>query len=112
MQSRLPGFMAAPSLTTANTEDSTAPANGPTQSAQHASGGCVTQPQDAMLSAPEVAVEDVMPISVQEARELPPVTLMSSTADIIVPWSVNNPLESFCCLWSSGSCFEGLQAFA
>ena len=38
-----------------------------------------------MLSAPEPAVEDVMPVSLQEAQELPPVTLMSSTADIIVP---------------------------
>ena len=39
-----------------------------------------------MLSAPEVAVEDVLPVSLQEAQALPPVTLMSSTADIIVPW--------------------------
>ena len=82
MQSRLPGFMAAPSLTTADTPVPSAPANGPAQSAQDAS----IEPGDAMLSAPEVAVEDVLPISLQEAQELPPVTLMSSTADIIVPW--------------------------
>lgn len=83
MQARLPGFMSAPSLTTADTPVSTAPANGPTQPAQDAPGGCST---DAMLSAPEVAGEDVTPLSLQEAQELPPVTLMSSTADIIVPW--------------------------
>lgn len=86
VQSRLPGFMAAPSFTTAGTPVSTAPANGSTQSARDTPGAGSTQPQDAMLSAPEVAVEDVMLFSLQEAQELPPVTLMSSTADIIVPW--------------------------
>ena len=93
VQSRLPGFMAAPSLTTADIPESTAEVNSRTQSAQDGSGGRLVQPWDTTPSAPQGAVEEVLPVSLQEAQELPPVTLMSSTADIIVPWLVNNPLQ-------------------
>lgn len=93
VQSRLPGFMAAPALTTADIPDSTTEDNSRTQSAQDVSGGRSVQPWDATSPAPEGAVEEVMPVTLQEAQELPPVTLMSSTADIIVPWLVNIPPE-------------------
>lgn len=91
--------MAAPSLTTADMPDATAEANRRTQPAQDISGGRSVQPWDATASALEAAVEEVMPVSVQEAQELPPVTLMSSTADIIVPWLVNNSPENLRYLW-------------
>ncbi|KAL3160057.1 hypothetical protein ABBQ38_009774 [Trebouxia sp. C0009 RCD-2024] len=74
VQGQLPGFMAAPSLTTPNWTASGPPANPPAQA--------VSAPLD---PAP-AAVEPVMPFTLQEAGQLPPVTLMSSTADIIVPW--------------------------
>ncbi|KAL3141616.1 hypothetical protein ABBQ32_004856 [Trebouxia sp. C0010 RCD-2024] len=74
VQGRLPGFMAAPSVTTPNPTASRPPANPPAQAVS------------APLNPAPAAVEPVMPFTLQEAEQLPPVTLMSSTADIIVPW--------------------------
>lgn len=71
--------MAAPSVTTPNPTASRPPANPPAQAVS------------APLNPAPAAVEPVMPFTLQEAEQLPPVTLMSSTADIIVPWSVVDP---------------------
>ena len=93
--------MVAPSLATADTPDSGAPANRPAPPVSDSPQGRSMQPEDAAPSAPDAALEPVMPVSLQEAQELPPVTLMSSTADTIVPWSVHAsspslPQKLFC----------------
>ena len=73
----MPGFMAAPSVSA-----DLAQSGSPVQE------GCPKQPLDDASPVIKTAAEAVMSVSPAEAQELPPVTLMSSTADIIVPWSV------------------------
>ena len=83
--------MAAPSTTNAN-EINPSIANSPVQAGDADPKGHFTQAADAAPPAPRAAAESVINVSLAEAEELPPVTLMSSTADIIVPWSVLLPV--------------------
>ena len=85
VQGSMPGFMTAPAITHANKTDATM-ANSPVQAREVDQEGRSTPATDAAPAPPKAEAESVMSVSLEEAAELPPVTLMSSTADIIVPW--------------------------
>lgn len=92
VQGSMPGFMTAPAITHANKTDATM-ANSPVQAREVDQEGRSTQATDAAPAPPMAEAESVMSVSLEEAAELPPVTLMSSTADIIVPWQQSEELH-------------------